>query len=225
MLDLTLIEAFVYELRLSVVILSPPPLFISILLLPLGRYLFSCFLVLRLIIQQVLLCLPGVACVIVIVLNLFLFYVALLVYFCLERDWDALSEVKFQDMLARSCQNTRMGSGIGRETVKTALDAFIHMLDYCQFAVWLVVWLRILMLRTSLLVDVKFCKLFKLSYVLYVCRLAYLCLSDHDPFLADLSNYYALPAYVSQLQDIAVDNSVCDLKLLHPILLDYSHTP
>ena len=51
MLDLTLIEAFMYELRLSVVILSPSPLLIAILLLPLGRYLLSCFiLVLRLII-------------------------------------------------------------------------------------------------------------------------------------------------------------------------------
>ena len=81
------------------------------------------------------------------------------------------------------------------------------------------------MLGTSLIVDVKLCKLLKLCYVLYVCRLAYLCLSDHDPFLAYLSNYNALPAYVSHLQDIAVHNPVCYLELPHPILLDYGNTP
>jgi hypothetical protein len=73
-------------------------------------------------------------------LALFLFYLALLVDFCLERDWDALSEVKFQDLLTRGCQNAGMGGGIGRETVKTSLDAFINKLDKGQLAVWLAVW-------------------------------------------------------------------------------------
>ena len=107
MLDLTLIEAFMNVLRLPIVILTPPLLLIAILLLPLGLYLLSYLLVLGSIVQQILLRLPGVAGVIVILLTaLFLFYIALLVNFCQERDRDALSEVKFQDMLARGCQNT-----------------------------------------------------------------------------------------------------------------------
>ena len=74
MLDLALIEAFMNVLRLSVVILTPPPLLIAILLFPLGLYLLSYLLVLGSIVQQILLRLPGVACVIVILLTaLFLF--------------------------------------------------------------------------------------------------------------------------------------------------------
>jgi hypothetical protein len=225
MLDLALIKAFMYVLGLSIIILSPFSLLIATLLLSLGQYLLSYFLVLGCIVEQVFLRLPGVACVIVILLALFLFYLALLIDFCLERDWNALSEVKFQDLLTRGCQNTRMGGGVGGKTVKTSLDTFIHKLDNCQFTVGLVVWLRILALRASLIMDVKLCKLLKLCHVFNVGRLAYLCLSHHDPFLTDLSNDNALPADVSQLQYIAVDNPVCDLQLLHPILLEYGNTP
>ena len=74
MLDLALIEAFINVLRLPIVILTPLPLLIAILLLPLWLYLLSYLLVLGSIVQQILLCLPGVACVIVIlVAALFLF--------------------------------------------------------------------------------------------------------------------------------------------------------
>ena len=158
-------------------------------------------------------------------LTFFLFYLALLIDFCLERDWDALSEVKFQDLLTRGCQNAGMGGLIGGKTVKTSLNAFIHKLDKGQLAVWLVVWLRILIVGASLIMNVKLCKLLKLCHVLYVGRLAYLCLSHHDPFLTDLPNHNALPADVSQLQYIAVDYPVRDLQLLHPILLEYGNTP
>jgi hypothetical protein len=73
--------------------------------------------------------------------------------------------------------------------------------------------------------DVKPCKLLKLCDVLYVGRLAHLGLPHHDPFLADLPNDNTLPAYVSQLQNIAIDNPVGDLELLHPILLEDGKTP
>jgi uncharacterized membrane protein len=70
MLDLALIEAFMNVLRLTVVLFTPP-LLIAILLLSLGLYHLSYLLVLRRIVQQVLLSLPGVACVIVILLAAF----------------------------------------------------------------------------------------------------------------------------------------------------------
>ena len=73
--------------------------------------------------------------------------------------------------------------------------------------------------------DVKPCKLLKLCDVLYVSRLAHLSLSHHDSFLSDLSNDNTLPADVSQLQYIAVDNPVSDLQFLHPILLEDGKTP
>ena len=118
-----------------------------------------------------------------------------------------------------------MGRGIEGETIKTSLDGLIHKLDYCQLAVDLLVWLRIVNLGTSVIMDVKLSKPLKLSHAFYVGRLAHLCLSYHDPFLTDLPNHNALPADVSQLQSIAVNNPVCDLELHPPILLEYGNTP
>jgi hypothetical protein len=73
--------------------------------------------------------------------------------------------------------------------------------------------------------NVKPSKLLKLCDVLNVGRLAHLGLSHHDSFLSDLSNDNTLPADVSQLQYIAVDNPVSDLQFLHPILLEDGKTP